>query len=395
MIKNICKKREECTGCTACINICPKNCIKMIQDADGFGYPEIDNTICINCGMCERTCPINHPLAKEGVLSAYVVRHKDFNVVRESTSGGTSAAFGEYVFNRNGIFCGVGYSSDFQVQHFIIDSSDKEKIKEIRGSKYVQSELNNLFKTIKLYLDKNRLVCFTGTPCQVSGLKAFLKKDYDNLITVDLVCHGVASPYIFQSYVNYQTERYGSKPVRIAFRNKTYGYHSGTMMIEFKNKKKYFGSGRIDQMLKAYFAGACSRYCCYDCQFKGIERNSDFTVFDCWHVEKLTTEVKDDDWGYTNIYVHNEKARRILTEMSNTLKIIPADAQLMCSLDGIMINNNPEKHKCREDLIPAIKDLGFEKAIQKYLPITIFDRILEKSKSLAYKIGLLKIIRKK
>ena len=390
----ICLEKNMCTGCTACVNICPQKCIKMKPNKEGFFYPEIDTMKCVDCGLCERTCPVNTPVKKYGIIGAYIVRYNSYDIVAQSTSGGTSAALAEYVFSKNGVFCGVGYSEDFVPMHLMVTSNNKELMKDIRGSKYVQSSLKDVFQNIKKHLDDNVLVCFTGTACQVAGLKSFLGKEYENLITVDLVCHGVASPYVFKSYVDFQTSKYKSQPNRIVFRNKTYGYHSGTMMIEFQNGKRYYGSGRIDPMLKAYFSGACSRLCCYECHFKGMERCSDFTVFDSWHAGEISQDIVDDDRGYTNMFVHTEKAAKILTEIADIMTIYSANAQTMKDLDGIMIDENPDKPEYRSNFIMTIKDKGLDEAIRVYLPITKVDYAIEKSKYTAYKTGFMKLIRK-
>lgn len=384
-----------CTGCTACMNICPQGCIHMAANKEGFLYPMIDYSACVKCGLCERICPINHAVEKKEVQGGYVVRLRNHDVVQKSTSGGTSAAFGKYVLDRNGVFFGVGYSEKYEVQHFMIDTNNREKLSDIRGSKYVQSDLKDTFKNVRSCLKNNQLVCFTGTPCQVAGLKSYLRKDYSNLITVDLVCHGVASPKFFKAYVENQIKHYNSFPIYIAFRNKTYGYHSGTMMIEFQNGKRYYGSGRVDPMLKAYFSGSCSRNCCYACKFKGMARCSDFTIFDSWHVEELLKDIKDDDLGYTNVYVHTEKAKKILNEMSDSISIMSADPEAMKRLDGVMIDHQPEKNGCRDELLKQAFEDDFEKAINNYLPISIKDRALEKIKAAAYKTGFLKIWQKR
>lgn len=394
MSREICKDKTLCTGCTACANICPKSCISMVTDTEGFKYPKIAELQCVNCGFCEKICPVNNPPVIESVKEAYVARYKDLEIVDNSTSGGSYSAFADYTFAKGGLLYGVGYDTDMRVRHFSIDSSEKDRIAEMRGSKYVQSDLDVSFKEIKSELVAGRFVCFSGTPCQVAGLKAYLKKDYENLITVDLVCHGVASPLFFKKYVEYQAGKYKSRPKDIRFRNKTYGYHSGTMMVKFENGKKYYGSGRIDYMLKAYFKGACSRYSCYQCPFKGVSRCSDFTVFDSWHIGQLVSGQVDDDRGYTNIFVHTDKGRTVLQEIASSFTIWQADADNMKNLDGVMIDNNPKMHSCRGNLIDEIAQGSFEAAMQKSLPVSFKDHVLEKVKAVSYRIGVLKFVKK-
>lgn len=377
-----------CTGCAACANICPKNCILMRADEEGFLYPEIDEEKCVNCNVCEKVCPINYPPEDCSVKEGYVARYNKNDVVKDSTSGGMCTAFADYVFGEGGIVYGAGYDKDMKVTHMAAYSN--VDIKNLRGSKYVQSNINNSYKKIKASLEKGKIVCFFGTPCQVAGLKKFLKKEYDNLITVDLVCHGVSSPKLFEQYTDYLKNKYHSNIKDIRFRNKTYGYHSGTMKIEFESGRTYYGSARVDYMLKAYFSGACSRYSCYQCSYKKEERCSDFTIFDSWHIEKLVDGQKDDDKGYTNIFVHTDKGVRIFREISNKLIYWKADPQKMKALDGIMIENNPSINPCRDILQKKIVEAGFYDAMQEYLPIKITDYILEDLKAFAFKIGMLR-----
>lgn len=393
-MKNICKEHKQCTGCTACTSACPKQCIEMKRDDEGFKYPVIDVSKCIRCGLCEKICPVNHPTEKNGVVAGYVARYKDIDTVIESTSGGSFSAFADYTFIRNGLLYGVGYDENLTVNHFGINVGHKEQVSEMIGSKYVQSDLKQCFTEIKDALKTGRFVCFSGTPCQVAGLKAYLKKNYENLITVDLVCHGVASPLLFEKYVSYMQEKEKSKVVNVKFRNKTYGYHSGTMMVQYANGKKYYGSGRVDYMSKAYFKGACSRYSCYECQYKGIERCSDFTVFDSWHVEQLVWGKKDDDKGYTNIFVHTEKGKRVICEMTPYLEIWEADTMKMKLLDGVMIDNNPTMDRNRAVLIKEASEQSFEGCMQKYLPVSSTDKIVEKTKAILYRIGLLSSLKR-
>lgn len=150
----------------------------------------------------------------------------------------------------------------------------------------MQSDLGDCFSEIKKHLMQETKVCFIGTPCQVYGLKSYLRKEYDNLVTVDLVCHGTPSPKLWKKYLDEQKDKYHSEIDDIVFRNKTYGYHSGTMRIRFKNQFVYYGSARVDPMLKSFFAEISSRPSCYQCHFKSVERCSDFTIYDCWHLNK-------------------------------------------------------------------------------------------------------------
>ena len=324
-----------------------------------------------------------------------MARYKDLSVVDKSTSGGTFTAFADFIFAKDGVMYGVGYDENMLIRHFQINSSEKNRIAELRGSKYVQSDLKDSFKLIKENLVQGKEVCFFGTPCQAAGLKSYLKKDYENLVVVDFVCRGVASPFVFKKYVEYQREKFNAKPIEIRFRNKTYGYHSGTMLFVFENGKKYYGSGRVDHMLKSYFAGACSRYSCYQCPYKGDKRCSDITVFDSWHSRQLLNAKKDDDRGFTNVFVRTEKGKRIINEMSEILTIKTSDPIEMKRLDGVMIEKYPKMHDSRSRLVAEIQEYGFYKAMQKNLPVSKKDILIERMKGVLHRMGILSLYTKK
>ena len=390
----ICDKKELCTGCMACKEVCPQNCIRVEVEEDGFSYPLIDKIKCSNCGLCKKTCPVNNSPNKNNTIKGYVARYKNEAILEDSTSGGSFTAFADYVFSVDGFLVGVVYDEDMNVIHQGILKEKQEDVSKMRGSKYVQSDLKDVFYIIKEKLHNNKLVCFSGTPCQVAGLKSYLGKDYDNLMTIDLVCHGVGSPLLFRKYIEYMENRYNSKVIDVKFRNKTYGYHSGTMRVDFENGKRYFGSGRIDYMSKAFFKEASSRQSCYECPFRGKERYGDFTVFDSWHIEQLIPDKKDDDKGYTNLYVNTEKGLNFLQNLKGKLELWEADIDNMRELDGVMIENDPVKFNNRDELLSELNGNDFAKTMQKYLPVSKKDKLLELSKRFLYKTGVLSILKK-
>lgn len=200
----------------------------------------------------------------------------------------------------------------------------------------MQSRLGNCFSKIKALLNDGELVCFTGTPCQVGGLKRFLMKDYENLITVDVVCRSIPSPILYKKYLSWQKSRYHSQIKKINFRSKTYGYRSGSLTIDFTNGSKYSGSNRVDLFMKSFHGNIASRPACYDCKFKTKDRCSDFTVFDCWKPEQVVTvPLHDDDKGYSNVIMHSEKAKQIINKIQNIQKY-SADSEKMFQFTGGM-----------------------------------------------------------
>lgn len=388
------KNKERCSGCTACKSICPKNAIEMKEDEEGFKYPSVNIEKCINCGLCKKVCPVtkNKEINKSEISSkAYAMRVNDYDVLKKSTSGGFFTPLSNYVLNNNGVVFGVGYDKNMNVIHKKIEKNTD--INQVIGSKYVQSELGETFKIIKKYLDKNVMVLFSGTPCQVAGLKSFLVKKYNNLITLDVVCHGTPSPKLWKDYIEFQERKYNSRVKNAFFRNKTYGYHSGTMKIIFENGKEYYGSARVDFMLRSFFNEISSRPSCYKCAFKTRTHCSDFTVFDSWHIDKIVKGLKDDDKGYTNVLINSNKGIEIFNKLENIVKY-EADIDEIIKLDGSMVENSKKPNKYRNEFYDSLNNIGIERTIDKYLKIKLTDYILEKSKVLLYKFNIIYFLNK-
>lgn len=390
--------KTDCCGCTACVNICPKNCITMAPDEEGFLYPEVNKDLCINCGLCEKVCPVKYPPIKDDNiqdLKAFVARTKDEQSLLQSTSGGFVNEMNSYVISKGGYVCGCVFDGNFLTKHYL--TNKKQDLEYFSGSKYVQSRLDDCFTKIKSLLDRDIFVCFTGTPCQVAGLKGFLRRNYENLITIDLVCRSIPSTLLYRKYLVFQQRKYKSKIKKINFRSKTYGYHSGSMTMEFENDKMYSGSNRVDLFMKSFHSDIASRPSCYECKFKTKGRCSDFTVFDCWKPEKVVTvPLKDDDKGYTNIVLHSDKARKIIGELSD-INIYPADATKMFLYTGGMESKSIKLPENRPKFFEELKVVtidNFDKFIKSYVPVTKKDILIEKSKLILYKTGILRILKK-
>lgn len=393
MIKITEKKR--CCGCSACKNACPVDAIEMKADEEVFLYPNVDTKKCIQCGLCEKVCPVlNNEKYKKSEISpkAYIFRVNDKGTLKESTSGGFFTPIAEYVLNNNGVVFGVGYDNNFKVIHKKI--LDKAKIKELVGSKYVQSDINDTFKQAKESIMEGKLVLFSGTPCQIAGLKSFLVKNYENLITVDVVCHGTPSPELWKKYIEYQEKKYKSKLKEAYFRNKTYGYHSGTMKLVFENNKEYYGSARVDYMLKGFFEEISSRPSCYNCAFKSKTHCSDFTIFDSWNVSKLVQNLKDDDKGYTNVFVNSKRGLELINQLRGVTKYEVDDIDKMIKLDGKMIENCKIPNKNRKEFYKELNEKNYEDVMNKFLKVSYKDYLLEKSKAILYKFNIIGYTRK-
>lgn len=377
---------KNCCGCTACYNICPKSAIQMSADSEGFLYPNVDEAKCVGCGACEKVCPIVHqPTLHEAYADCVVAQSNSNDVLDESTSGGFIDALYKYVLDECGGYAvGVAYNHEFLPIHVITDSY--ERAKEFRNSKYAQSDLGNVFKNIRELLGKGKRVMFVGTPCQVAGLKTFLSKEYENLITVDLVCRSIPSPKLWRKYLDWQEERRNAKITKVVCRKKTYGYHSGALEIEFENGKHYAGSNRVDYYMKSFHHDLCSRPSCYDCRFKTKHRCSDFTVFDCWNPHAVAmSELTDNDRGYSNVIVHSEKGKDILSNIQNSV-LVKADPEKMFAFTGGMESTSIRYNPRRAMYYTDVNSLGFEKAVRKHITVTAMDYLIESLKPVRYYI---------
>ena len=389
-------KKADCCGCAACEAACPVGCIRMEFDEEGFKYPSVDSSLCVDCGKCSRACPLvsDHDLLGAlPVAAAYAVTNRDEEVRARSTSGGAFNAIASIVIEDGGIVVGARYGEGLKVVHDI--ATTMEEVSQFYGSKYVQSDLseNDVYRHVRKACETGVPVLFSGTPCQVQGLLTYLGRDYPGLLTCDFVCRAVPAPLVWESYLNDMKSKYGSKPVAAVFRNKTYGYHSGTMRLAFENGKVYYGSGRIDPMHKAFFADLISRPSCYECRFRRPERSSDFTIFDCWSYSKLTGH-EDDDLGHTHLWARTDKAMSLFPRLIERLELLEVDYSKVLSGDGIMATQNISCNPNREAFLTYSRENGITAAVQKFIPVTLLDNMLEKSKGVLYRVGVLEALSK-
>lgn len=387
------KEKSKCCGCTACKSICPKNAITMEYDEEGFLYPKIDKKKCVDCGLCERICPIiNRKKEERCEQKAYIFQHKDDAVRRQSTSGGAFTAIAEYVIEKEGIVYGAIFDENFKVIHTGIDR--KEDLYKFRNSKYVQSEIGNCYKEVKDNLNWGKIVCFSGTACQIEGLKSFLKKDYENLILVDVVCRAVPSPLIWKKYLNMQKKRY--KDIKkIMFRDKYYGYKYSNLSIYNKdnNKKQEYHQGvETDPYLRAFFSNICDRPSCHKCSFRKRYRVSDITIWDCFNVEDFNKKFNDDK-GTTRVLVHTEKGKNIIEALSDKNNVFEIEVEKAIKNVNEIYNTvkvNPRRKQFFEDA----QKLEDEELFHKYFPNNFKSKLERFGRKTLIKIGLYKPILK-
>lgn len=300
----------QCTGCGACYNKCPVNAIEMRQDSEGFFFPHIHSEACISCGQCLNVCPAIAPkYENQPEPDCYAVMADD-PIREKSSSGGVFTLLAEWMLDQGGIVCGAAYTEDhYAVEHIIV--TNREELHRLRGSKYVQSTSGLIYREVKKHLDSGAPVLYTGTPCQIAAVKSFLGKPYEKLYTLDLVCHGVPSPMVYEKFIREQEEKYGSKAVRVSFRDKDVVKWDVSTTIEFENGQVYRKKRNECAYMKSFLKLLTIRKCCGQCPFAKLPRQGDMTIADFWDIHRFDPKL-DDRKGTSLVLPNNAKGSAML-----------------------------------------------------------------------------------
>ena len=385
--KSILADENKCTGCGACFSVCPKGAISFQEDYEGFLQPIVDSEKCINCSLCVKTCPaLNYrPVTHE--VETYASINRNNRIREESSSGGMFSLFAEDCIRKGGVVFGAKINEDFSICHSYTETI--EGLSVFRGSKYVQSSIEDSFKECKKFLEDGRFVLFSASPCQISALKSFLKKDYQNLLTIDFVCHGVPNKKLLSSYIKYQEIQAGSEIRRLAFRQKTNGWKQFSVELDFANGITYCQPQTKDIWMLTFNKNIMLRKSCYTCPYKTKARISDVTLADLWGIGRVAPEL-DDDKGTSLMLIQSEKARSIFEKLKQEAiyKKIDFDAIEDCNSF-----HQTELHLNRDNFIEICLKKGFNVAYEKYVaekgPILIYRfvrRILGKIKRKLFKL---------
>lgn len=301
-----------CTGCTACAAICPRNCIAMAADTDGFLHPAVDESSCVGCGLCERICPVLNRQEPSHMPTACAVKSQDEASRLLSTSGGVFPELARNTLEHGGAVYGAAYDDRFRVVH--ICAEHDAQLDRLRGAKYAQSDLRGIFRDVKRRLELGQQVLFSGTPCQVLGLRSYLQRDYENLLLVDLVCHSVPSPLAWERYLEYISGGRQLTAVNLRCKDTGWSRYRYCNRFEFAD-----GTSRTDPSgeslyMKLFGGGYIIRPACAACPAKGYARVSDLTLGDFWGIWSIAPDM-DDDKGTSVVFVHTEKGRTALARM--------------------------------------------------------------------------------
>lgn len=403
--------KHDCCGCEACMQACPKRCISLERDKEGFLYPIVNTNICVECGVCERVCPVINTGEQTFPLQVWAARNEDEEIRRQSSSGGIATKLAEKIIDEGGVVFGVIMTEQCEAIHTFTET--KAGLEAFRGSKYIQSRVGESFKQAKEFLKAGRKVLFIGTPCQISGLKHFLRKDYSTLYAVDFICHGVPSPGVFKWYIQEEVNKYvsarkgrknsvsfspihsipkgdiqlpeGLKVVDIHFRDKREGWKKYSFVLQLaeasadgkKNTVSYSSNVSENIFLKGFCSDLYLRPSCHKCPVRSYRSGSDLTIADFWGQEYMFPEF-DNDTGTSCVIVKTTKGQTLFSSVKHIKKEIKALEQVL-SFNPSLIESKPEGMQ-RRKFWRNVGKYSFSETCQVAMKLTIFERVMAKIK---------------
>lgn len=389
------KDKKDCCGCSACVQKCPKQCISLKEDYEGFLYPEIDKVTCIDCGLCEKVCPVLLQGESRKPLKVYAAKNINEVIRRQSSSGGIFTLLAEQIIQEGGVIFGARFDENWEVKHDYTETV--EGLVALRSSKYVQSRIEDNYRKAEDFLKQGRKVLFCGTPCQIAGLKRFLRKEYINLLTVDFVCHGVPSPGVWKKYLKETVARMCDKnsvstePVSkenahiksISFRDKRFGWkqYSFTLTISTMSRSGVNNTVSLCEVkrnnifLRGFLADLYLRPSCHACAFRCGRSGSDITIGDLWGSSKIIDRA-DDDKGYSLMMLYNE-----FGISKNSLWLKEIDYEDVINGNPVIITSvaMPKKRNAFFDTLQQENDIT--QNIIKHTDISQLNKLISKGKS--------------
>ncbi|MDR0890038.1 MAG: polysaccharide pyruvyl transferase family protein [Oscillospiraceae bacterium] len=361
--------RYHCSGCAACANACPSEALHMRSDSEGCAYPQIDESRCTRCGACERACPADSTAPQEKTPQAYYAFTKREEICASSSSGGVFTPLALQILRKGGVVFGAGFDENFRVCHMQI--ADERDLQKLRTSKYVQSEIGQSYKQAKALLAQGVPVLFTGTPCQIAALLRYLGKEYENLYTQDIICHGVPSP---RSWERYLSQVHAGKDVQsISFRDKTYGWNDFAMRVTYKDGAAYCQKATADSFVRAFLANLNLRPSCYQCQFKTRSHASDITLADYWGVELVHPELKAQQ-GVSLVFVHTQKGGAMLEAIRDELVCAETDLERAVGYNTATLHS-VAPHAKRGDFFAQLEEKPFAQLVTQCLKLPASKRL--------------------
>lgn len=372
--------KYDCCGCSACEQICPKSCISLKKDEEGFLYPVKDASICIDCGLCEKVCPFSENYRDDTNASPDIYAAYDECNRIGSSSGGIFYTLAKYVIgNKKGWVFGAAFDDKFQLRHIGVNSL--QGLEKLRGSKYLQSDMGDIFSKIKKLLKSGTFVLFVGTPCQVAGLKSFLRRPFENLVTADLVCHGVPSQQMFDYHVDYLERKYKAQLISYKFR-KGNGW-GGCEICDFANPEKHImlPTYELSPYLYSFMYAYTYRYSCYNCRFAKIPRQGDITLADYWGVKEFFPQINEEK-GVSLVLVNSQQGTNVWKAVRNKCIFYKSNMADAAKYNGNLIKKSIEPD-IRKNIYRRVKSEGYASLAMKdfrspaYMKTKIFNYILQ------------------
>jgi coenzyme F420-reducing hydrogenase beta subunit len=357
----------------------------MQNDANGFLFPKINQSKCVDCGKCRKNCPVLNKAEIKNEPVAYAAYNKDNQVRLDSSSGGIFTLISEWIIDNGGVVFGACFDEKFNVIHDFTDT--KDGLEKFRGSKYVQSKIGNTFKLAKEFLDSGKNVLFTGTPCQTGGLKSYLKNEYNHLYTQDIICHGVPSPKVWQKYIEYREKCSGSATQSVSFRNKDDGWKKFSVSFLFKNGVKYRKTLDKDLIMRAFLQNICLRTSCHNCSYKTLHKQSDITLADFWGIQNVSPHM-DDDKGTSLVLINSAKGAKLFDEVKHNLEYETVDINEAVKYNSAAVKS-VNMHKNRDIFFRKLESTKFNKLVKKYTPVSIRKKLKTGIVVFLSKMGLL------
>lgn len=369
------KNKKDCCGCGSCMNICPRQAIAMKKDLTGFVFPVIDEEKCIKCGLCKKACAFRkeNNMSMKKPLEVYAAASKEDVVLEATASGGIFTVLAKKVLFHNGVVFGAALlheNEQFIVKHIGIDNA--ADLWMLQGSKYVQSDLGHTYQEVKEYLVNDKIVLFSGTPCQIAGLNSYLGKEYEKLITVDVICHGVPNQFFFNSYIKTLEKKLEGSIRAYKFRDKSLGQGMHTK-IEYDdkkgNEKVYITDGYLTSYFFLFLKSYIYRENCYTCPYAQEKRPSDITIGDFWgvynvHSSEMEKSSMSDDKGISCILVNTKKGKRVIKGVSNDLNMFESTFDKAAAYNGQLKNPSTRSGE-REKILGIFEKDGYD-AVDKY-----------------------------
>lgn len=368
-------QKEKCCGCGACSQVCPKNCIEMIQDEDGFTFPKVDSDLCVNCRLCERVCPIEEKPVREQALEEpllYAVRSREEETIMKSASGGAFTEIVDVLREQDDYYVwGAAFDENLKLKHTCIKPRDS--IEPLKKSKYIQSDMQEAFAEIKEQLLNERKVLFSGTPCQVAALKKYLfNVNTEKLLCIDLLCHGVPSQASFDAYICEEEKNIGKKISNVQFRYKLRKkfkreWDSRNILLETIDGKEYKRNRFSSRYLRAYYSFIMNRQSCYACVYSNPERVGDITLGDFWGIEKFSDTIKEEK-GISLVQVNTLKGKECFRLISERLKYNEVDREKYLHISKGAMVQPVTKGRNYKAFFDSRKKFSFNKSVDTITP---------------------------